>query len=141
MAVDDAQGLHRRVHGCWSDEAEPTLAEVLDSAVDSAVLAGSSENFLGGRVLTGSYCQINAASDSPDCRNSSAARRVGDGRLDLAAVSHDPNVTEEPPQVALVERGDRLDVEAGEGAAKLSRLRRIVSHDKPLWKPSRQRFS
>ena len=29
MVVDDAQGLHRRVHGCRSDEAEPTLAEVL----------------------------------------------------------------------------------------------------------------
>src|SRR5882724_3742467 len=29
VVVDDAQGLHRRVHGCWSDEAEPALAEVL----------------------------------------------------------------------------------------------------------------
>jgi hypothetical protein len=34
------------------------------------------ENFLGRRVLSGSYCQINAASESPDCRTSSAARAL-----------------------------------------------------------------
>src|SRR5437764_2170474 len=46
---------------------EPTLAEILRQRGDSGVLAGSSENFLSRRVLAGSYCQINAASDPPDC--------------------------------------------------------------------------
>src|SRR4051812_34763020 len=54
----------------------PRLRRSFDDAVDSGVLAGSSENFLGGRLLTGSYCQINAASDPPDRCNSSAARAL-----------------------------------------------------------------
>ena len=56
-------------------------------------------------------------------------------------MADDAGVLQQPFDVGVTEGGDRLDVESGEGRAEVSRLRRIVSHDSPDWKPSRQIFS
>ena len=136
VVVDDAEGLHRRVHGCWSTKRNPRLRRSLDSAVDSAVLAGSSENFLGG-ALTGSYCQINEASDSPDCRNSSTARALAMVASILPRFRTIPaSPRSRPGRAHRTRRPPRC--RSRRRPPKFSRLRRIVSHDKPLWKPSRQ---
>ena len=66
---------------------------------------------------------------------------IVDDRLDLPAVADDPGVAEQALDIALVETGDPLEVEAGEGVRKAGRLRRIVSQERPAWKPSKLSFS
>src|SRR5579875_4107377 len=48
--------------------------------------------------------------------------RVGDGRVDLRPVPDDAGVGEESPDVVRAERGDRGDVESGEGGAEVLAL-------------------
>jgi hypothetical protein len=66
---------------------------------------------------------------------------VGDRRLDLGAVAHDAGVREQPVDLRGVEAGHDVGVEAGERLPERGRLRRMVSHDSPAWKPSRHSFS
>ena len=66
------------------------------------------------------------------------AARVRDRRLDLAAVPHDARVAEQPLTSRSPKRATARGRSRRTRARKFSRLRRIVSHESPDWKPSRQ---
>ena len=53
----------------------------------------------------------------------------------------DPGVAEQARDVVLTERGDGGGIESANACRNASRLRRIVSHERPDWNPSRQIFS
>ena len=135
VVVHDAAGLHRRIERGRPDEAE----------------AGALEGLRKGRRLrrraTPTACDEWSAGrcdQKSSCSGVPASRRARVARAFAIAASILPRwrtidaSLEQPLDVALAEARDRSGSKPSNAARKASRLRRIVSHDSPDWKPSRQ---
>ena len=117
---------------------KPASRSAFASAVDSGVVAGhlgearrrSAARAGGGRARARRTTCRRRAARAPRGRSRSSPRSSGGcARCPrpraAAATSASPNA------------GDQLGIEAREGARNASRLRRIVSHERPDWNPSR----
>src|SRR4051794_41036470 len=120
MVVDDAAGLHERVEGRGTDEAEAAALEVLRQR-DGLGRLRRHVGERARRLVTG-----RRAVALPDELVEGAAvavqrdrrPRVGDRRLDLRAVADDARVVQQPLDVVVAEPRDRLGLEVRERGAK-----------------------
>src|SRR6267378_1755913 len=107
VVVHHAHGLHECVHDSRADELEAALLKVLRKLVGSAASQFP-------RVLR------EAAVFLPHGKKGA---RVGNGRIDLRPVAHDPGVRQEPPFVSHVVTGYSFRVEAMQCPAVVLSLR------------------
>ena len=137
VVVDDPAGLHRRVAPSSGRRSGSRRLRSPSRARPTPASTAASPLGLGaggaGRVRPEQLVQRRRVAQ----RDGRA--RVRDRRLDLAAVPHDARVGQQALDVALRRSArDRSGSKPANAARKASRLRRIVSHERPDWKPSRQ---
>jgi hypothetical protein len=120
VVVDQAHGLQEGVHGGRADEAEAALLQRFRQ-LDRG---GRGRHALVRGLLAGPWLV------APDPRRQRAfvthqvlrAARVVQHALDLAAVAHDAGVLQQAVDLGRAPAGQHVDVEAGEGAAKVLAL-------------------
>jgi len=117
VIVDNATGLHRRIHRGRADEAETGLLQALGERLRLGrrglpVGVAGRDAVVLGRVRPEELVQRRGLAQDH--------RRPGvrDRRLDLAAVADDRGVGQETLDVALAESGDPVGLEALEGGAE-----------------------
>ena len=146
-SFDETHGLHERVDRGRPDEREAPPLQVLGqrhrlgrgrhlhrAPPGSAARARRRRSGSKPQTVGGERTELVAQLERPP--------RVVDRRLDLAAVAHDARVAQQPSHVARRRSGRPWRSRSPRSACrKASRLRRMVSQDRPAWKPSRQSFS
>ena len=122
VVIDETHGLHERVHGGWTDEAEATRLEIL----------GHSNGFAGGRDKFGGWIESAGAIRSellnvviqrvelPEEIDSSLG--IVDGGHDFAAVSDDAGIGEQALNIAFIEGGNGVDIEVSKRSTKVVSL-------------------
>ena len=126
MGVDHAESLHEREHRGGADETEPVTLELLRQGDrlgtgGGDVLRGRGHRGALGPVGPDQIRQIGAGpelaarAEPVEVAQGDRGPRVGDRRLDLAAMADDALVVEQPLDVLGTEIGHDLDLESGEG--------------------------
>src|SRR6478735_5322168 len=117
MVVDEPTGLHRRVRRRGPYEHESAVLQPLGQG-DRLGAGGAEVRGAPGRLVV-------LGGERPDVRIESAVLAqvqnragVGDRRVHLAHVPDDPRVGHQPGAVGVVEGGDLLGVEPGEGGTE-----------------------
>ena len=132
MVVEEAAGLHQRV-GCRRT-AETEAARLEFFCDDPAQwrfrrhLRHAREAILGGFAV---YKAPKEARQRLAFRQIKVGARVCNGRFDLATVADDARVGQQFSDFPFVVACNALRLESVEGFAEPSRLRRMVSQDRP----------
>src|SRR4029079_17237160 len=113
MIVDQAHGLHERVHGRWADEAPAKLLEVL--RYFDRLFRDRHGLALRARLVAPDVGRQRAFALHHLLR---AARVVDDG-LDLAAMAHDARVAQQALDVTCIESGHLVEIEILERGTKV----------------------
>src|SRR6202044_1201385 len=116
VIVDHPGRLHQRVSGRRTDEAEPAALQFACHSGGFRRRSGDLSDGRGPRSLRRRERPQQLREVDLSVRGSP---RIGDGRLDLGAVTDDALVGHQAGHVGVGEAGDLLDVEAGEGVPEI----------------------
>ena len=145
MVVDHADRLHERVDDGRADEFEAAVQRVLSIFFATATFRPAPAASCGNCFAVGlpsRWSHRKFEKPGPLSMISSQARADDDRALDLGAVAHDAGVLHQPLDLALRDSARFFPAsKSSKARRKLSRLRRMVIHDSPAWKPSSTSFS
>ncbi len=141
VVVDQAERLHGRVHGGGAHEPEPAPAQLCDEGDRLGAGGGQVAHVCRDRPRRRLVAPHQRASDPSWPCTSSVARALAMVASILPRWRTMPASTSSRSTSAGPKRATAAGSNPAKPWRKPSRLRRMVSHDRPAWKPSRHSFS
>ena len=140
MVVHDAACLHGGVDGRRADEPEARPRAAASRAPPTRASTRASRRASAAPAAAPGACaQKSSCSGSPAAAQRDRRARVRDRRLDLAAMADDARRRRAAARRrARRTRATRSGSKPANASRNAGRLRRIVSHERPDWNPSRQ---